>query len=106
VRSDPKVSSGVPWQKILEEAIKISQSVAVLVGEDGLGPWQDEEMQAALRRAVNNKRPVIPVLLPGAPKEPELPMFLENRTWVDFRVGFAEEGLRKLIWGITGQKPA
>ena len=102
---EDELRPGVSWQKTLEEAIKTSQSVAVLVGEDGLGPWQDEEMQAALRHAVNDKRPVIPVLLPGAPGEPELPMFLENRTWVDLRAGFVEEGLHKLVWGITGQKP-
>jgi len=36
-------------------------------------------------------------LLPGAPDEPELPIFLANRRWVDFRHGFTDEGLRKLI---------
>ena len=30
-----------------------SNSVAVLVGRDGVGPWEDEEMQAALRLAVS-----------------------------------------------------
>ena len=77
---EDELRPGGSWQKALEEAIKTSESVAVLVGEDGLGPWQDEEMQAALRRAVNNKRPVIPVLLPGSPGETKLPLFLENRT--------------------------
>src|SRR5437016_3247982 len=62
-------------------------------------------MQGALVLAVKTKRPCIPVLLPGAPTQPELPMFLANRTWVDLRAGFSEEGLAKLIWGITGKKP-
>jgi hypothetical protein len=42
-------------------------------------------MQAALRLAVSDERPVIPVLLPRAQTEPNLPMFLNNRTWVDRR---------------------
>ena len=49
--------------------------------------------------------PVIPVLLPGAPSEPELPLFLTQFTWVDLRDGLTEDGLGKLQWGITGQKP-
>ena len=74
---------GIPWQSELEKGIRSSKSVAVLIGPDGLGPWEEEEMQGALRLAVQDKRPIIPTLLPGCPSEPELPMFLGNRTWVD-----------------------
>lgn len=100
-----ELQPGVPWQKLLEAGIKSSASVAVLIGKDGLGPWEDEEMQGALRLAVKDQRPIIPVLLPGAPAQPELPMFLGNRTWVDLRDGFTKAGLARLEWGITGQKP-
>lgn len=102
---EDELRPGIPWQNLLEEGIRTSRSVAVLVGKDGLGPWEDEEMQGALRLAANDKRPVIPVLLSGAPKRPELPMFLGNRTWVDLRTGLTDDGLAKLIWGITGKKP-
>ena len=102
---EDELQPGIPWQQLLEAGIKSSASAAVLVGKDGLGPWEDEEMQAALRLAVKDKRPVIPVLLPGAPSQPELPLFLGNRTWVDLRGGFTEEGIAKLVWGITGRKP-
>jgi tetratricopeptide (TPR) repeat protein len=96
---------GQPWQPLMEEGIKKSATGAVLVGEDGVGPWEDEEMQALLRQAVKLKKAVIPVLLPGAPEEPDLPLFLLNRTWVDMRKGFTEEKLADLIWGITGKNP-
>jgi hypothetical protein len=97
---------GVPWQNLLEDGIKNSSSVAVVIGSDGEGPWQREEMQGALQLAVKDKRPVIPVLLPGAPStEPELPMFLGNRTWVDLRQGITPKGIGDLVWGITGNKP-
>ena len=94
---------GMPWQQEIEKGIRASDSVAVLVGRDGLGPWEDEEMQGALIIAVKSKHPVIPVLLPGAPQV-ELPMFLGTRTWVDLRPGLTSEGLDELYWGITGTK--
>ena len=102
---EDELRPGIPWQELLEAGIRDSRSVAVLVGFDGLGPWEDEEMQAALRLAVKDKRPVIPLLLPGAPAQPELPLFLGNRTWVDLRSGYSAGALNNLIWGITGQKP-
>jgi hypothetical protein len=102
---EDQLQPGLPWQRLLESAIKNSRTVAVLVGEDGLGPWEDEEAQAALYLAVQDGRPVIPVLLPGSPTAPELPLFLANRTWVDLRDGFTEEAVARLIWGITGQRP-
>src|SRR5262249_51894474 len=48
---------------------------------------------------------VIPVLLPGAPAKPELPLFLQAFTWVDLRGGLTREGIDRLVWGITGTKP-
>ena len=39
---------GVPWQQLLEKGIRSSESVAVLIGKAGIGPWEDEEMRAAL----------------------------------------------------------
>ena len=102
---EDELQPGLPWQELLEAGIETSASVAVLIGPDGLGPWEDAEMQGALRLAVANKRAVIPVLLLGSPAEPQLPMFLGLRTWVDLRDGFNDERLEKLIWGITGIKP-
>jgi tetratricopeptide (TPR) repeat protein len=97
---------GRPWQPLLEKGIKESGTGAVLVGADGLGPWENEEMQGLLQFAVEEKKPVIPVLLPGAAEKPDLPLFLRNRGWVDLRAGFGTEGVDKLIWGITGEHPS
>lgn len=101
---EEQLRPGVPWMQLLEEGINNSNSVAVLVGSDGLGPWENEEMHAALALAVKNKRPVIPVLLPDCATEPKLPMFLENRTWVDMRGGFTKKTLQNLKWGVTGNR--
>jgi len=96
---------GMPWMPHLEEAIQVSRSVAVCLGESGSGPWEDEEMAAALNLAVRDKRPVILVLLPGAPDGVKVPMFLGNRRWVDLRPAVTPEALDLLVWGITRKKP-
>src|SRR5882757_9178266 len=96
---------GRPWQEALEDIIETARSAAVLIGVDGLGPWQDAEMRSCLAEFVGRKLPVIPVLLPGAPKAPKLPMFLKRFTWVDLREGLTEEAIDQLQWGITGERP-
>jgi tetratricopeptide (TPR) repeat protein len=96
---------GVPWQDELEKIIRTVRSSAVLVGKDGLGPWEIPEMRGCLSEMVRRGLRVIPVLLPGAPAAPDLPLFLAQNTWVDLRDGNTEEGLDRLQWGITGIKP-
>jgi hypothetical protein len=100
-----ELAPGQPWQQQLEQIITTTQSAAVLVGADGLGPWEEPEMRACLAEFVNRKLPVIPVLLPDAPDKPTLPLFLKAFTWVDFRGGITNEALNRLQWGITGIKP-
>ena len=96
---------GRPWQEALEEIIQLTKSAAVLVGADGLGPWEIPEMRACLSEFVSRRLPVIPVLLPGASKKPDLPLFLKQFTWVDLSDGLTEDGIDRLEWGVTGKKP-
>jgi TIR domain len=95
---------GRPWQEALERVIRTVHSAAVLVGPAGIGPWEEPEMRACLSEFVRRRLPVIPVLLPGTPTEPELPMFLAQFTWVDLRDGITPANLERLQWGITGVK--
>jgi 5'-deoxynucleotidase YfbR-like HD superfamily hydrolase len=103
---EDELRPGLPWQKLLEEAIRDSKSIAVLIGSSGVGPWEKEELEAALIYAVKNERPVIPVFLPGARLDIVLPPFLSNRGKVDLRPAITEKNLNVLIWGITGQRPS
>lgn len=96
---------GGRWQEAIEKAITTVASSAVLVGSDGIGPWEEPEMRACLDECVRRQMPVIPVLLPGAGAEPALPLFLRQFTWVDLRGGLSDAGLDRLEWGITGVKP-
>jgi len=97
---------GRPWQKALEEIVAKTQSAVVLVGPDGVGPWEDYEMRACLSEFVRRDISVIPVLLPGAPQKPDLPLFLKQFTWVDMRKGLRKTGIDRLLWGITGKRTA
>ncbi len=97
---------GRPWQEALEEIAATAKTAAVLVGADGIGPWQDREMRVCLSQFVKRDLSVIPVLLPGAPALPELPLFLAQMTWADLRAGITADGVGLLEWGITGVKPA
>jgi hypothetical protein len=91
---------GQPWQRFLEQQIKQIKSAAVFVGKDGIGPWQQVELDAFLREFVARGCPVIPILLPDSSKNPELPIFLKGMTWVNFRKN-TPDPMQQLIWGIT-----
>ncbi|CAD73582.1 similar to ymc [Rhodopirellula baltica SH 1] len=101
---EEQLRPGLPWQRTLERAIVDIRAAAVFIGGSGLGPWQEMEQEALLRRLVKDDCPVIPVILPSCQSTPDLPVFLEGMNWVDFRSTTADP-LRRLIWGITGRAP-
>ncbi|MCP4581536.1 MAG: TIR domain-containing protein [candidate division Zixibacteria bacterium] len=94
---------GRSWQDELEANIENIKTAAVFVGPDRIGPWQKREINAYLRKFVNRGSPVIPVILSDCKSTPELPVFLQDMTWVDFRKA-EPKPLEQLIWGITGQR--
>ncbi len=96
---------GLPWRRELEAQIENIGAAAVVVGASGIGPWQDEEVDALLQAFVDRRCPVIPVILEDAGETPALPPFLASRTWVDFRESDPKP-IYRLIWGITGESPA
>jgi hypothetical protein len=96
-----EVRPGTPWQEELENAIQTVRGAAILYGPSGIGPWADREIHAFLSEFVERKAPVIPVLLPGAPRSPKLPLFLKTFTWVDLRGGLTPSGLDRLVQGLT-----
>jgi hypothetical protein len=101
---EDELRPGISVQKSLEAGIRSSKTIVVVVGADGIGPWEDKEIRGALQLAANDDLPIIPVLLPGCPEEPELPLFLSDFKWVDLRDGLNDAGVGKLFWGITGKK--
>jgi len=102
---------GQECQLAMERALADCATCAVFIGPGGLGPWQNEEMRAAIARRVGEKEGqfrVIPVLLPGMerPERGKLPAFLTATTWVEFRNSLDdEETFRRLLCGIRGEEP-
>ena len=98
---------GRPWQAGLTEAMESVNAVAVCVGSGNLGPWQDHEVMAFIRKFVSRKSPVIPLLLPGASSEIVLPLLLESFHWVDMRQFSLVDPrpLANLVAGIFGRRP-
>jgi len=96
---------GRPWQPAVEDVLETIACAAVIVGPRGLGDWQHTEQQVALTQFAKREMPVIPVLIPDAGEEPQLPAFLKEFTWVDLRGGFSEEGIDRLEAGIRGVEP-
>lgn len=92
--------AGTRWPGKLEDGILSSASVAVLISEDGLGPWERQEMEAALLLATQDGRPLIPVIMPGGKRPPRVPPFLGTRIWVDFSEGYLAAAMEQFIQGI------
>ena len=100
-----EIQPGTSWQTTLGEQIGSMKSAAVFVGESGIGPWQNQEIQALLSQFVARQCPVIPVILPSVRSTPKLPWTLANFHWVDFRESYPDP-LSQLEWGVTGKKAA
>ena len=102
---------GAPWQSAIEAVLADCATCAVFIGSGGLGPWQHEEMRAAITRRVyesHGQFRVIPVLLPRTerPERGKLPTFLTATTWVEFRHSLDDaEAFRRLVCGIRGEEP-
>lgn len=98
-----KLQPALSRQSQLEQQIGKTKSAAVLVGKNGIDPWQRQIVEALLQEFVLRSCPVIPVLLEDISYDLRLPSLLRNMTWVDFRRKYPDP-IVDLIWGITGQK--
>jgi energy-coupling factor transporter ATP-binding protein EcfA2 len=99
------LAPGQPWPQALEAALARCRAVAVFLGAEGLGPWQQREKDLALDRQGREPGfPAIPVLL--ARSDPGLG-FLKLNTWVDFSAeGQADpRTIEVLIAAIRGEPP-
>ncbi|MFE9446482.1 TIR domain-containing protein [Streptomyces sp. NPDC006602] len=98
---------GVPTLEVIEQAITTMETVAVLVGPGGLGPWRAEQLGAALDRSIRRQSDirVLPVLLPGADPD-ALPPFLPRRLALDFRTQLDDPAaMAALVSGVRGRVP-
>src|SRR5215472_2803995 len=72
---------GAYWMPTLAEEISEATAFVLLIGKNGLGPWQTLEYQEAMQRSRQETDfAVIPVLFEGVPA-PGLP-FLRQLHWI------------------------
>jgi TIR domain len=92
---------GTDWLWELEKQIANVRSAAVFIGQNGLGPWQREEIGAFLLQYSRRRCPIFPVLLRGGDEPYEMPLFLEGKTWVDLR---KRDGFRNLVAAVAATR--
>lgn len=98
-----EILAGQQWQEVLGERIQTVKAAAVFVGKSGISPWQRMEIRTLIDQFIKRACPVIPVILSSATETPELPIFLQNFHWVDFRNNQSDP-YEQLISGIAGKK--
>ena len=92
---------GRSWVTTLEKELADCKAVAIFIGPQGMGRWQQREREQALDRQTREESfPVIPVLLPGA--DPALG-FLSLNTWIDLRNGTTPEAIEILAAAMRGE---
>ena len=102
---EEQIAPGKPFQDVIQQAIPQVKSVAIFIGERGLGDWQVAELRSAHTQSIKKGIPVIPVLLPNVNEIPEQLIFLQQYNWVNFVEGIDDrEALDNLAWGISGKK--
>jgi len=92
---------GRSWVGTLEKELANCKAVAIFIGPQGMGRWQQREREYALDRQTRDENfPVIPVLLPGA--DPALG-FLSLNTWIDLQKGTTREAIENLAAAMRGE---
>lgn len=98
-----EIRPGDLFAEAIEEGLKSSETIAIIVSPEAMNSgWVKAEYYRAVSLAIKENPPqrIIPLLFCDA----ELPGFLKDRQWVDFRdENRFEISLQKLIWGIQGE---
>jgi GUN4-like/TIR domain len=82
---DQSIGGSSGWRVAIEAILKQVPAAIVFIGKHGLGPFQNYEIDSILILHRRRNLAVIPVILPDAGEQPDIPLFLESFSWVDFR---------------------
>ena len=95
-----------PWQDVLARQIDRAPAAVIFLGPHGLGPWQAFEQRKIMDTYARRKSlRIVPVLLGGAEIDVLDDGFLGQWPAVDFRTE-PDDAFRRLLWGLTGERPA
>ena len=101
-----QIRPGTLFQTSITFAINDVKTVAVIIGESGVGNFQSLEIKTFISKAVDAGIPIIPILLPGIQSiNDETLLFLREFQWISFSSLDDQMAYDLLEWGITGKKP-
>lgn len=99
------IRPGAEVRPTIEAAIRRCRAVAMVIGSDGIGPWQDRELLAAYE-ALKRGLPLVPVLLGSGSRVDALPVHLQRYSYVRLASAADPAGIDRLTWGLTPVPPA
>jgi DNA-directed RNA polymerase subunit RPC12/RpoP len=101
------LAGGDTIEDALELAIKTISCAALFFGPADVGDWHIMEIRAYVAAWAKKKARMIPIILPGVERAPDLPLFVQQALWVDMREWQNEEsdGFYRLVCGVLGKAP-
>jgi TIR domain len=102
---EEQLPPGCNWLETQERDMAQLKAAAVFIGKHSIGKYQDLERAILVQEYAKHRQLcIIPVFLPDAPPQTEMPKFLGLFTWVDFRRTDVDP-MEQLIQGITLDPP-
>lgn len=102
---EEQIAPGQSFQQKIQQAIPTVKTAAIILGINGVGRWQEWEIQTFFHQCVQRGTTVIPILLPGVDEVPDNLPFLQQLRWINFSSPADSTALELLIWGITDKRP-
>jgi hypothetical protein len=90
-----RLHGGDPWMKGLEAAISRVRAMAVFLGPQGDGRWQEMEIRLGVEMCARRNLKIVPVVLPGVKGEPDSGRFIDGFQRIDLRRG--PQALQELV---------
>ncbi len=101
---EEQILAGQSFQKVIQAAVPCVRAATVFVGQNGLGNWQEEEVELLFDMCKKDNKPLFLTLLPGVEEIPNELGFLKQKHWVSFSDG-VHNALHEIESGVRG-KPA
>lgn len=101
---EEQIVAGESFQKVIQFAVPVVRSAAICLGPNGLGNWQEEEVELLLDTCKKAQKRVFLALLPGV-DEGDIPKelgFLKVKHWVSFGDG-RNKAMHDIESGIRGE---
>lgn len=98
---DEQILAGQSFQKVIQAAVPRVRAATAFLGPNGLGNWQEEEVELLFDMCKKANKPFFLTLLPGVHTIPDSLGFLNQKHWVSFDNG-AYNALQEIESGVRG----